>query len=79
MPPPCGPDSWPAAALENVLNGLRGRKPWEAPLLSWNYLRWLCAGGRACNTCIFFFFFKFYFIFKLYITVLDFPNIKMKQ
>ena len=24
-----------------------------------------------------FFFFKFYFIFKLYITVLDLPNIKM--
>ena len=53
MPPPRGPDSWLAAALENVLNGLRGRKPWEAPLLSGNYLMWLCAGGRACNTCIF--------------------------
>ena len=26
---------------------------------------------------LFFFFFKFYFIFKLYITVLDLPNIKM--
>ena len=25
-----------------------------------------------------FFFFQFYFIFKLYITVLDLPNIKMK-
>ena len=53
MPPPRGPDSPLAAALENVLNGLCGRKAWEAPLLSGNYLRWLCAGGRACNTRIF--------------------------
>ena len=26
---------------------------------------------------VIFFFFKFYFIFKLYITVLDLPNIKV--
>ena len=34
------------------------------------------AGSKALSTCFFFllFFFKFYFIFKLYITVLDLPN-----
>ena len=36
---------------------------------------WEGAGEKLLPS--FFFFFKFYFIFKLYITVLDLPNIKM--
>ena len=33
-----------------------------------------CAGSSLLHGLFFFFFFKFYFIFKLYITVLDLPN-----
>ena len=44
-----------------------------------HFLRWGSGKESACNVGdrVFFFFFKFYFIFKLYITVLDLPNIKM--
>ena len=36
-----------------------------------------CLPHPCCLVFFSFFFFKFYFIFKLYITVLDLPNIKM--